>query len=103
MDPEQPVVTDDMAALNPEGGVVMSFRLQIPNSVVGSIIGKSGEIIKSIRDQSGARVIIADSQPGEDRDVTIKVFSFFFFLFFFFFFSFFFLFFPPSFPPPSPL
>eukprot|EP00009_Paramoeba_aestuarina_P002929 CAMPEP_0201506258 /NCGR_PEP_ID=MMETSP0161_2-20130828/192_1 /ASSEMBLY_ACC=CAM_ASM_000251 /TAXON_ID=180227 /ORGANISM="Neoparamoeba aestuarina, Strain SoJaBio B1-5/56/2" /LENGTH=293 /DNA_ID=CAMNT_0047900297 /DNA_START=158 /DNA_END=1039 /DNA_ORIENTATION=+ len=55
-----------------EAGVVMTFRLQIPNPVVGAIIGKSGEIIKSIRDQSGARVIIADSQPGEDRDVTIK-------------------------------
>mmetsp|Transcript_37057 Transcript_37057/g.58314 ORF Transcript_37057/g.58314 Transcript_37057/m.58314 type:complete len:322 (-) Transcript_37057:156-1121(-) len=74
MDPEQDMgqVDDDMGNLNPEGGVVMSFRLQIPNPVVGSIIGKSGEIIKSIRDQSGARVIIADSQPGEDRDVTIK-------------------------------
>lgn len=55
-----------------EAGVVMTFRLQIPSTVVGAIIGKSGEIIKSIRDQSGARVIIADSQPGEDRDVTIR-------------------------------
>jgi predicted RNA-binding protein YlqC (UPF0109 family) len=73
MDPEQVKADEmDMAHLNAEGGVVMSFRLQIPNPVVGSIIGKSGEIIKSIRDQSGARVIIADSQPGEDRDVTIK-------------------------------
>jgi len=49
-----------------------SIRLQVPNALIGSIIGKQGEAIKSIREQSQAKVNIADSQPGEDRDITIK-------------------------------
>jgi len=51
---------------------VMTFRLQVPNALVGSIIGKQGEAVKAIREQSQAKVTIADSQPGEDRDVTLK-------------------------------
>jgi len=51
---------------------VMTFRLQIPNLVIGSVIGKQGETVKAIRGQSRAKVNIRDSQPGEDRDVLIK-------------------------------
>jgi predicted RNA-binding protein YlqC (UPF0109 family) len=58
----------------PENGQanLMSFRLQIPNALVGAVIGKQGETIKSIREQTLAKVTIADSQLGEDRDLTLK-------------------------------
>jgi predicted RNA-binding protein YlqC (UPF0109 family) len=49
-----------------------TIRLQVPNTLIGSIIGKQGETIKAIREQSQAKVNIADSQPGEDRDLTLK-------------------------------
>jgi predicted RNA-binding protein YlqC (UPF0109 family) len=55
-----------------ESGNVMTFRLQIPNALVGSVIGKQGDSIKAIREQSHAKVNIGDSQATEDRDITIK-------------------------------
>ena len=51
----------------------MTVHLQIASGFVGSVIGKQGDVIKSIREQSRSRVIIGDSLPGaEERDVTLK-------------------------------
>jgi predicted RNA-binding protein YlqC (UPF0109 family) len=53
---------------------MMTLHLQVPSGSAGSIIGKQGDVIKAIREQSRARVIVGDSVPGaEERDVTVKV------------------------------
>lgn len=50
------------------------MRVQIPNDMVGKVIGKGGETIRSIQDQSGAHMDIAkECAPGmSTREVTIK-------------------------------
>jgi len=63
---------DDQRNGQDSGSNGTTIRLQVPNALVGSIIGKQGETIKAIREQSQAKVNIADSQPGEDRDLLLK-------------------------------
>lgn len=49
-----------------------SVQIFIPNDMVGAIIGKGGNRINSIRQQSGCRIMIAEPDPnGGDRLVTI--------------------------------
>eukprot|EP00128_Syssomonas_multiformis_P001173 Colp12_sorted_trinity150504_noHs@3448 len=44
-----------------------SAMLHIPNMVVGSVIGKAGATIRSIKEQSGAEINLShDSPPGTD-------------------------------------
>eukprot|EP00897_Mesotaenium_endlicherianum_P003561 jgi/Mesen1/3232/ME000187S02395 len=54
----------------PEGMEVI-YRLLCPASKTGSVIGKAGSIIKQMRDESGARIKIADAVPGVDERVVI--------------------------------
>lgn len=50
----------------------LNFRMLIPTKEAGTIIGKGGVNIKSIREQSGCNVSISDVQPGmTDRLTTI--------------------------------
>uniref|UniRef100_A0A7E4V3F4 Heterogeneous nuclear ribonucleoprotein K n=1 Tax=Panagrellus redivivus TaxID=6233 RepID=A0A7E4V3F4_PANRE len=46
-------------------------QVTIPNELGGTIIGKGGERINRIRQQSGARIEIASSSGPEDRVITI--------------------------------
>uniref|UniRef100_A0A914Z4C7 K Homology domain-containing protein n=1 Tax=Panagrolaimus superbus TaxID=310955 RepID=A0A914Z4C7_9BILA len=62
----------------PPGNFVMGAGMQqtqvqvtIPNELGGTIIGKGGERINRIRQQSGARIEIAPSVGSEDRVITI--------------------------------
>jgi len=50
----------------------MHFRIMLPNKQTGTVIGKAGVNIKSIREASGCQVQISENTPGAtDRLVTI--------------------------------
>lgn len=50
------------------------MRVYIPNDMVGKVIGKGGETIRSLQDQSGAHMDVAkECAPGmSNREVTVK-------------------------------
>eukprot|EP00854_Cymbomonas_tetramitiformis_P029166 gene29166-36269_t len=48
------------------------FRLLVPDKKIGSVIGKGGNIIKQLREESGARIKVADSVGGDERVVMIS-------------------------------
>ncbi|XP_063047900.1 poly(rC)-binding protein 3 isoform X3 [Engraulis encrasicolus] len=67
----------DMNISDPEGGgmdgglnVTLTIRLLMHGKEVGSIIGKKGETVKKMREESGARINISDGSSPE-RIVTI--------------------------------
>ncbi|VDM39764.1 unnamed protein product [Toxocara canis] len=65
------VVLDDAASSSvPQVSVILTVRLLMQGKEVGSIIGKRGDHIKSIRDGSGAKINISDGSCPE-RIVTI--------------------------------
>ena len=47
------------------------FRILCPAPKIGSVIGKGGSIIKTLRQESGAKIKIADAIPGVDERVII--------------------------------
>ncbi|KAJ7551004.1 hypothetical protein O6H91_07G129300 [Diphasiastrum complanatum] len=47
------------------------YRVLYPGSKVGSLIGKGGNIIKSLRQETGAKIKIEDGIPGVDERVII--------------------------------
>ncbi|XP_051124884.1 KH domain-containing protein At4g18375 [Andrographis paniculata] len=47
------------------------FRILCPDSVIGSVIGKSGKVINSIRQESRAKVKVVDPFPGSKDRVII--------------------------------
>ncbi|GMH38130.1 hypothetical protein BSKO_06014 [Bryopsis sp. KO-2023] len=51
------------------GMVETTFRLMVPERHTGSIIGKGGEVIRRIREETGAKVIIYDTVEGCDERV----------------------------------
>lgn len=54
-------------------GVEVSLRILVPASRAGSIIGKGGEYIQALRQESGAKIKIANTMPGcEERAVHIS-------------------------------
>ncbi|KAF9672528.1 hypothetical protein SADUNF_Sadunf11G0051600 [Salix dunnii] len=60
---------DDKGANNDE---LIVYRILCPEGVIGSVIGKSGKVINSIRHESRARVKVVDPFPGaKDRIITI--------------------------------
>jgi hypothetical protein len=40
------------------------FRLLCPNARTGSVIGKGGEVIKQLREDTGARIKVEHAVPG---------------------------------------
>lgn len=51
---------------------IVTYRLLCPGSRTGSIIGKGGEIIRELRQETGTKIKIEDPTPDcEDRVVTI--------------------------------
>ncbi|KAJ6770074.1 KH DOMAIN CONTAINING RNA BINDING PROTEIN [Salix purpurea] len=60
---------DDKGTNNDE---LVVYRILCPEGVIGSVIGKSGKVINSIRHESRARVKVVDPFPGaKDRIITI--------------------------------
>lgn len=57
--PMKPVVEDTV------------FRILCPGSKIGSVIGKGGSIIKSLRQETRAKIKIVDAVPGVDERVII--------------------------------
>ena len=56
-------------------GELIVYRLLCPENVVGSLIGKSGKVINSLRQETKARIKIVDPFPGSiERIVTIYCF-----------------------------
>ena len=47
------------------------FRILCPAAKVGAVIGVGGSVIRDLRDQSGARIKIADAVSGVDERVII--------------------------------
>lgn len=51
---------------------IVAYRILCPNEVIGSVIGKSGKVINSIRQETRARIKVVDPFPGaKDRVITI--------------------------------
>lgn len=54
------------------GDEVVVYRILCPVGVIGSVIGKSGKVINSIRQDTRAKVKVVDPFPGaKDRVITI--------------------------------
>lgn len=54
------------------GDELVVYRILCPNGVIGSVIGKSGKVINSIRHDTKATVKVVDAFPGvNDRVITI--------------------------------
>ncbi|VAH96818.1 unnamed protein product [Triticum turgidum subsp. durum] len=47
------------------------YRILCPDKVIGSVIGKGGKVINSIRQQTNAKVKIVDPYPGADKRVIL--------------------------------
>eukprot|EP00239_Pterosperma_sp_CCMP1384_P008297 CAMPEP_0197848946 /NCGR_PEP_ID=MMETSP1438-20131217/10553_1 /TAXON_ID=1461541 /ORGANISM="Pterosperma sp., Strain CCMP1384" /LENGTH=342 /DNA_ID=CAMNT_0043461427 /DNA_START=77 /DNA_END=1105 /DNA_ORIENTATION=+ len=47
------------------------YRILVNVRKVGTVIGKQGSIIKSLRDETGAKIKIADPAPGSEERVVI--------------------------------
>ncbi|XP_023522943.1 KH domain-containing protein At4g18375-like, partial [Cucurbita pepo subsp. pepo] len=51
------------------------YRILCPDEVIGSVIGKSGKVINSIRQETRAKIKVVDPFPGaKDRVITIFCF-----------------------------
>lgn len=54
------------------GDELVVYRILCPDGVIGSVIGKSGKVINTIRQETRARVKVVDPFPGaKDRVITI--------------------------------
>ena len=47
------------------------YRILCPDKVIGSVIGKNGKVINSIRQQTNAKVKVVDPYPGSDKRVIL--------------------------------
>ncbi|PIA39734.1 hypothetical protein AQUCO_02600290v1 [Aquilegia coerulea] len=47
------------------------YRILCPVKKIGSVIGKGGDIIKALRDETHAKIKVGDSVPGTDERVVI--------------------------------
>ncbi|MED6107908.1 hypothetical protein PIB30_018556 [Stylosanthes scabra] len=53
-------------------GELVVYRILCPEHVIGSVIGKNGKVINSIRQETRARIQIVDPFPGaKDRVITV--------------------------------
>src|SRR4051812_34257484 len=53
-------------------GELVVYRILCPDEVIGSVIGKNGNVINSIRQETRAKVKVVDPFPGaKDRVITI--------------------------------
>ena len=68
--PTTPTPDIDKPLPNDTPNVTLTIRMIMSGKEVGSIIGKGGEIINSIREESGAKIHISDGSVPE-RIVTV--------------------------------
>ena len=68
--PSTPTPDIDKPLPNDTPNVTLTIRMIMSGKEVGSIIGKGGEIINSIREESGAEIHISDGSVPE-RIVTV--------------------------------
>ncbi|KAJ7975733.1 KH domain-containing protein [Quillaja saponaria] len=54
---------------SPPGDTV--YRILCPSRKIGSVIGKGGGIVKALRQETQAKITVADSVPGSDERVII--------------------------------
>ncbi|XP_062196481.1 KH domain-containing protein At4g18375-like [Phragmites australis] len=47
------------------------YRILCPDSVIGSVIGKNGNVINAIRQQTNAKVKVVDPYPGSDKRIIL--------------------------------
>ncbi|KAK6927950.1 K Homology domain, type 1 [Dillenia turbinata] len=47
------------------------YRILCPSRKIGGVIGKGGSIVKSLREETQAKITVADSVPGSDERVII--------------------------------
>lgn len=47
------------------------YRILCPGRKIGGVIGKGGSIVKSLREETQAKITVADSVPGSDERVII--------------------------------
>lgn len=47
------------------------FQVTIPNELGGTIIGKGGERINRVREESGAQIVVGPQQESGERIITI--------------------------------
>ncbi|TVU03249.1 hypothetical protein EJB05_51218 [Eragrostis curvula] len=47
------------------------YRILCPDTVIGSVIGKNGNVINSIRQRTNARVKVVDPYPGSEKRVIL--------------------------------
>jgi poly(rC)-binding protein 2/3/4 len=66
-------VLSDVGGMNrpPISDEELVFRILCPNEKIGSVIGKGGSIIKNLREETGARIKVADAVPGSEERVII--------------------------------
>ncbi|KAG1334380.1 KH domain-containing protein [Cocos nucifera] len=50
-------------------GELVVYRMLCPDGVIGSVIGKSGKVINSIRQETHAKIKVVDPFPGADKRV----------------------------------
>ncbi|XP_042494521.1 KH domain-containing protein At4g18375-like [Macadamia integrifolia] len=55
----------------PPGASDTVYRILCPSSKIGSVIGKGGSIINALRDETRAKIRVAESVPGSDERVII--------------------------------
>uniref|UniRef100_A0A1D1YRC3 KH domain-containing protein At4g18375 n=1 Tax=Anthurium amnicola TaxID=1678845 RepID=A0A1D1YRC3_9ARAE len=57
---------------NPNDGELVVYRMLCPANVIGSVIGKGGKVINSLRQETHARIKVVDPFPGaNERVITI--------------------------------
>lgn len=47
------------------------YRILCPSRKIGGVIGKGGSIVKTLREETRAKITVADSVPGSDERVII--------------------------------
>ncbi|KQJ95522.1 KH domain-containing protein At4g18375 [Brachypodium distachyon] len=56
---------------NSSNDELVVYRILCPDKVIGSVIGKNGKVINSIRQQTNAKVKVVDPYPGADKRVIL--------------------------------
>ena len=50
-------------------GEMVVYRILCPDAVIGSVIGKGGKVINSLRQETHARIKVVDPFPGANKRV----------------------------------
>lgn len=56
---------------NPGDGELVAYRILCPDNLIGSVIGKGGKVINSLRQETHAKIKVVDPFPGAQKRVII--------------------------------